>query len=334
MRGIFYFQNILCYNNAMIKKYFLQILTILLLLGIAWALFLLKKPISPEENDAVVPIQASIMQTEGDLIIREISPEYFPIRNWLIDEPEISAKAAIIFNLKNEKQKSSVLYQKNPNEKLPIASLTKIMTAIIATENLEMEEIIRVSRDSVFTDGDSGGLIIGEELTVKDLLYIMLIGSSNDAAMVMANDNSRMSYVEFVELMNKKSKELKLENTEFGDASGLSEKNQSTVTDMANLIKITLNFPVLSEILKTQKTTISSLDNKFVHSLINTNKLLGKIPAILGGKTGFTIEAGGCMATFFNIDNNYLISVVLGSKNREEDTEKLINWAQAAWIWK
>jgi D-alanyl-D-alanine carboxypeptidase len=133
--------------------------------------------------------------------------------------------------------------------------------------------------------------------------------------------------------MNDKARELKLDNTQFKDASGLNEENQSTAEEMANLIRYTLNLPVLSEILETQKKTISSLNNKFIHNLISTNKLLGKIPIILGGKTGFTTEAGGCMLTFSNIDNNYLITVVLGSENREDDTEKLINWAQTAWIW-
>jgi len=251
----------------------------------------------------------------------------------MIEEPEISAKAAIAIDLNSEQQKNNILYQKNSNQKLPIASLTKIMTAVIAIEELNLEEVIKISKNSVFTDGDNGGLIIEEELILKNLLYFMLVESSNDAAMAVANDNGQIQYTNFIALMNEKAKELGLNNTYFTDPSGLSEENQSTVLEMANLVKYALNLPLLSEILRTQKTTINSLDNKFIHNLINTNKLLGKIPIILGGKTGFTTEAGGCMLTFSNINNNYLITVVLGSKNREDDTEKLINWAQTAWIW-
>lgn len=317
----------------MLKKYFLQIIVFVLLLGIAWALFLLKQPESKiQENNSFE--QASVIQKEGDAFLKEINSDYFPMRNWMVEEPDISGKAAIIVALDNGKDKNSTLYQKNSEQKMPIASLTKVMTAVVAIENLDQNKIIKVSRDSVFIDGDNGGLIIEEELSVNDLLYIMLVESSNDAAMAIANDNQQIPYNDFIALMNKKAESLGLNNTYFEDASGLSEKNQSTAKDISILIKHALNFPMLAQILETQQTTISSFNNKFIHNLVNTNKLLGKIPIILGGKTGFTTEAGGCMLTFSKIDNNYLITVVLGSKNREEDTEKMINWAQTAWIWK
>jgi D-alanyl-D-alanine carboxypeptidase len=317
-----------------VKKYFLQILVVLLLLGVAWALFLLRQPTPLKKEAAKMPNQANISQLEGDLSVENINSDYFPMRNWMIDEPEISAKSVILVNLKPEQQKNNTLYQKNPNQKLPIASLTKIMTAIVAIEKLNLDGIIQVSKNSVFTDGNNGGLIIEEELSLKDLLYIMLVESSNDAAMAVASDNRQIQYTEFITLMNDKARELGMNNTYFNDSSGLSEENQSTVLEMANLIKYALNIPLLAEILETQKATINSFDNKFIHNLISTNKLLGKIPIILGGKTGFTAEAGGCMLTFSNINNNYLITVILGSNNREDDTEKLINWAQTAWIWK
>lgn len=317
-----------------VKKYFLQILVVSLLLGIAWALFLLRQPTSSKEKETKIPNQANVSQLEGDLSVESINSDYFPMRNWMIDEPEISAKSAIVIDLKPEQQKNNTLYQKNPNQKLPIASLTKIMTAVVAIEKLNLDGVIQVSKNSVFTDGDNGGLIIEEELSLKDLLYIMLVESSNDAAMAIASDNQQIQYTEFIALMNDKAKELGMNNTYFNDSSGLSEENQSTVLEMANLIKYALNIPLLAKILETQKATINSFDNKFIHNLINTNKLLGKIPIILGGKTGFTEEAGGCMLTFSNINNNYLITVILGSNNREDDTEKLINWAQTAWIWK
>jgi D-alanyl-D-alanine carboxypeptidase (penicillin-binding protein 5/6) len=318
--------------KVMLKKYFLQILAFVLLLGIAWALFLLSEPIIAE-NKTENPNQANVSQLEEDSGAKNINSDYFPIRNWMIDEPEISAKAAIVIDLNSEQQRNNILYQKNPNQKLPIASLTKVMTAIVAIEKLNMEEVIKISKDSIFADGNNGGLIIEEELTLRGLLYIMLVESSNDAAMAIANDNGKIQYMGFIALMNEKAKELGLNNTYFADSSGLSEENQSTAMETANLVKYALNLPLLSEILKTQKTIINSFDNKFIHNLINTNKLLGKIPIILGGKTGFTTEAGGCMLTFSNINNNYLITVVLGSKNREDDTERLINWAQTAWVW-
>lgn len=315
----------------MIKKYFLQILIVLLMLAIAWVLFLIREDKTEISKSSYKPIQASIDQSAGD---KNISPEFFPLRNWSVEEPEISAKSAIVLNFKANNQKNSILYQKNINQVLPIASLTKIMTAIIALENFDLEEVIKVSKNSVNIIGNNGGLIRGEELKVKDLLYIMLMESSNDAAMALTSDNPRLGYEEFINLMNSKVKELELKNTIFFEPVGLSPDNQSTVLEIANLSRYAFNFSLISEILKTPTTAISSIDRRFIHNLTNTNKLLGRIPQIIGGKTGFTDEAGGCMLTVSNIsNNNYLISVVLGSSQREEDTEKLINWAQEAWLW-
>lgn len=318
----------------MIKKYFLQILVVLLMLSIAWILLSLNGE-RPKIRQALNnPIQANIQQSAGDKSENDINPEFYPIRNWLIDEPEILAEAAVILNFKNDNFKNNILYQKNINQIMPIASLTKIMTAIVALENLNPDEVIEVSENSVAADGDKGGLINGEKLKVKDLLYIMLMESSNDAAMALAQNNSRLTYEEFINLMNIKANELGLKNTIFKDPTGLMPENESTVLEIAELTKYTFNFYLISEILKTNQITISSLDNDFVHSIANTNKLLGKLPQIIGGKTGFTEEANGCMMILYkNYDESYLIIVVLGSSQRENDVEKLIDWAQRAYVW-
>ena len=318
----------------MIKKYFLQILIVLLLFAIAGVLLSLNEDKRYQGISENQPIQANINQSIGDRNTDNIDSEFFPMRNWLIDEPEIPAKAAIIVNLKNTDSRNIILYQKNINDILPIASLTKIMTAIIALENFDLEEIIEVSEKSVTVTGDNGGLIRDEELKVKDLLSIMLMESSNDAAMALAEDNPRMDYDEFIDLMNSKAKELELRNTAFIDPVGLSPDNKSTVIELAKLTEYALKFPLLLEILKTAEKTIFSIDNRFVHNLVNTNKLLGKIPQIIGGKTGFTEEAGGCMLTVSLVNNSdYLISIVLSSTQRENDIENLINWVEKAWLW-
>ena len=336
MRIYFIFAFFTAIIREMLKKYFLQTVSVLILLGIAWALFLLRHP-SPPKNalteSVKTQIQANVSQKEGDTNTNSIGSDFFPMRNWMIDEPEISAKSAIVVDFKTEQPKNNILYQKNAEQKLSIASLTKIMTAIVALENLNPDQVIKISKESVFTDGNNGGLIISEELTVQDLLYIMLVESSNDAAMALANDNQHLHYEEFIKLMNEKATELQMANTHFEDASGLSEKNYSTVSEMIDLVKYAMRTPLLAQILETQETTINSVDNKIIHNLFSTNKLLGKIPVILGGKTGYTDEAGGCMLTFSKIDSSYLVTVVLGSQNREDDTEKLINWAQTAWLW-
>lgn len=318
----------------MFKKYFLQILVVLLLIIIAWVLLL----IVGTKNNNQQPIQASIQQTQGDATTlklptaEKIDAVFFPIRNWSIPEPEILAKSAVIINFK-EGGRDNVLFQKNTEQALPIASLTKLMTAIITLENYNPEEIVRVSKDAVETNGDNGGLINGEELKIKDLLYIMLVESSNDAAQALAENGSRIDYATFIGLMNKKAKEMGLNNTQFVEPIGLDPKNQSTVLEIAKITEYALKFPLLADILKTPAITVYSVDKKFIHNLVSTNKLFGKIPILVGGKTGYTDEANGCMTTISNINNNYLITVILGSSQREDDTTKLIEWSQKAWIW-
>ncbi len=321
----------------MFKKYSLQILIVLLLIAIAWVLLLIEK------NNQ--PMQANINQTQGNKIISQlptaenIENNFLPIRNWAIQEPEISAKSAIILNFINDK-KNSVLYQKNTGRILPIASLTKLMTAIIAVENYNLETVIKISENSVLIDGNSGGLVAEEELKIKDLLYIMLVESSNDAAMSLAQDNPEISYENFIMLMNNKAKELGLSNTTFKEPVGLDSYNQSTVSEIAIIAEYAFRFPLLAEILKTSEATVYSIDKNIIHKITSTNKLLGRVPQLIAGKTGYTEEAGGCLMTISNIsesvksNNNYLITVILGSTQREIDTEKLIDWAQTAWIWK
>jgi len=302
------------------KKYLIQILVVLVLLGSAWGLFLLGKSEQVPEQAAVEPVKLPI------------SGEVIPIRNWTIQEPEILAESAIVVNYG---QRQAVLFEKNSDVVLPIASLSKLMTAIVVLENFSLEEIIEISKESVLTMGDKGSLIRGEELTVKDLLYIMLIESSNDAAMALAND--AFDYDSFLELMNLKAQELDMNSTSFLDPIGLNSKNKSTVLDLAELADYSLRFPVLWEILKTPQTTVYSVDNAFVHELINTNTLLDKFSFLLGGKTGYTGDANGCMLTVSNIKgslgDNYLIIIVLGSDQREVDMENLLVWAKEAHIW-
>lgn len=318
------------------KKYFLQILIVLLMLGIAWGLFLIGQ--TDERKTAnFKPIEATIYQTQGDATNKnEINPNFYPIRNWEVKDLSIDAKSAIIISFKNEDEEGKIIFQKNADQVLPIASLTKLMTAIIAVENFNLDETVKVSKDSISAIGDKGGLIRGEELKINDLLHIMLIESSNDAATTIASDNSRIIPSEFINLMNSKVKELKLLNTNFVDSTGLNFKNQSSVSELVKITNYSLKFPIIWNILKMPTATVYSIDDKFVHSLINTNKLLEKFPLLRGGKTGYTVEADGCMITVSgikNIESDYLITIILGSDQREIDMENLLNWAQEAYLW-
>lgn len=250
-----------------------------------------------------------------------LNPNFIPIRNWSIKDPDIEARAAAVFDLNGNK----FLYSKNIKEKLPIASLTKILTAIVVLENLSLDDVVTISKKAVMTEGENGRLVIGEKLTVRDLLYIMLIESSNDSAVALAGVIDKP-----IDLMNQKAKELGLKDTYFVDPTGISKWNHSTAFDLAHLIKYSFSKPLIWQILGIEEIEISN------HYLVNTNKLLGEIPEIIGGKTGYTEEAGGCMLTMIKVSDKpgeYLITIILGSNNRELETTKLVNWINKAYVW-
>lgn len=265
---------------------------------------------------------AQLPASRETFLTASLNPNFIPIRNWVVEEPDIQARTAAVFDINGNK----FLYSKNIREKLPIASLTKIMTAIIVLKNLGLDEVITISKKAVMTEGENGHLIIGEELTVRDLLYIMLVESSNDAAVALADTVNN-----FTDLMNQKIKELGLEDTHFVDPTGISKWNYSTAFDLAHLTKYSFfNKPLIWQILGIKEIEIRN------HQLINTNKLLGEIPEIVGGKTGFTEEAGECMLTMIKVPDKpgeYLIIIILGSENRELETKKLINWVEKAYVW-
>lgn len=312
------------------KKIILTLIISIICLGAASILFSFDKKngedskINPNKNFQPSQLPSS----QSAFLTASLASNFVPVRNWSVEEPDIHARAAGVFDPNGEK----FLYQKNINEKMPIASLTKIMTAIVALENLNLDEIITISKQAAMIGGENGRLLIGEKLSTRDLLYIMLIESSNDAATALANEAYN-----FVALMNKKTEEIGLKDTNFSDPSGINPSNYSTITDLAKLAKYSFTQKsLLWQILGIQEMDVYSQDEKIKHQLVNTNKLLGEVPQIIGGKTGFTDEAGGCMLTINKVRNKtgeYFIAIVLGSDNREPEIKKLIEWTQEAYVW-
>ncbi|MBL7155037.1 MAG: D-alanyl-D-alanine carboxypeptidase [Candidatus Portnoybacteria bacterium] len=257
---------------------------------------------------------------------RETNPNFLPIRNWHINQPEIEAKAALIF----APEKNKILYQKNIEQVLPIASLTKLMTGLVILEEMDLDQIVTVSKEAVAAYGDMGGLVIDEKISVKNLLYALLMESSNDAAVALAENFREAS---LVDLMNKKAEELGLTKTHFVDPTGYNPANLSTALDLAKLVKYSLEKPVIWQILKTISIDLSSADGIINHHFTNTNQLLDSWPIIIGGKTGYTDEAHDCMLLVIEQSSEYLIIIVLGTQERFSETEKLINWVKEAYIW-
>ena len=248
-----------------------------------------------------------------------------------ISDFDIKAKAAIVL----DQETDMVLYSENSKEKMPIASLTKIMTALVVLENVDLDGVVIISKSAFDTDGRKDGLIVNEKINAKDLLKIMLIRSNNSAAVSLAEHTSG-SVEEFVKLMNERASLLGLENTNFSNPTGFdSEGNYSTAYDIAQLFDYASDKPLIWEILRTQRLNLTSLDKKTKHRLKNTNLLLGRLKNITGGKTGLTDEAGQCLVLIVGdpVDDHKIISVVLGAEDRFLETEKLVRWVFRSYKW-
>ncbi|MEK7520106.1 MAG: serine hydrolase [Patescibacteria group bacterium] len=215
------------------------------------------------------------------------------------------------------------LYEKNSDAELPIASLTKLMTAVIVLEHMSLDDVIAVSAAAVVTDGVAGNVRAGETIVARDLLKIMLIVSSNDAAAAFADVFAGRG-MDLVALMNEKAAELGMAHTHFVNPHGLDEDGHvSTASDLARLTAYSFTHRTIWDILAEKSDTVFSADARITHQLLSNNELVQAGNAlILGGKTGYTTMALGCMIT--KLISGEII-VVLGSADRAEETERLIH---------
>ncbi len=234
---------------------------------------------------------------------------------------EIDAKAVISVKVDSQGNEK-ILFEKNSEEPLPIASLTKLMTALVVfdlNETYYPSQLITITKEAVLQEGSSkySDLRIGEELSVEELLHIMLIESSNDAAFALSQPLGQEGFEGVMDLY---ARNLGLLNTQFANPTGLESdnpeapKNFSTAKDLSKLAKYILkNYPQIFEITNKRSYEVLKPDGS-VHHFIpqNTNELLGEIPEIIGGKTGWSPEAGGCLLLVLknSRDNNYYINVI------------------------
>jgi D-alanyl-D-alanine carboxypeptidase len=269
-------------------------------------------------------------ETQSAYILPLSEPNYLPILNSDITEATVNAKSALVYDLHSGRS----LYEKDSGLKLPIASLTKIMTAVIVLEHYNLYDIVSVGNTAIKVDDERQDLYEGEQISVENLLKMMLIESSNDAAYALAQFGVTKN-IDFIHEMNKKAIELKMHNSNFLDPAGLNDSAYSTAEDLSQLTKFALTYPLIWETLSQRNLVVESIDEKIKHFTKNTNLLLGVIPNIIGGKTGYTDSALGCLILVVEIpgQNDNIVSVVLGSNDRFGDSEKLINWAKTAYRW-
>ena len=208
-----------------------------------------------------------------------------------------------------------VLYKKNENVINSIASTTKIMTAIVAIENGDLKSPVKISKRAANIGGSTIDLKTSETLTLRELLYGMLLASGNDAAIAVA-EHIGGSVDGFVTMMNQKAEDLGLKSTGFRNPHGLdADGHHSTAYELACLAKYALSNPVFSEIVKTSKANIPS---RFLH---NTNNLLDSYPGADGVKTGYTGKAGRCLVASATKGDLRIISVVLNCQTIDKRTK-------------
>ena len=236
----------------------------------------------------------------------------------------LNSRSCVVIDRKSK----YILYGKNENNKVKMASTTKIMTAIIVIENGNLDKTVEISKKSANTGGSRLGLKSGDKITINHLLYGLMLCSGNDAAVALAEAVAG-SVSDFAVLMNKKAIDLGLNTTHFETPHGLdSENHYTTAYELALLTDYALQNETFLKIVGTKYYTVNI--NGYPKNLTNTNELLGNLNGVYGVKTGFTNGANRCLVTSCKRNDMDIICVVLGAdtKNfRTQDSIKLIEYA-------
>lgn len=233
----------------------------------------------------------------------------------------VTAKEAVVMDIDSGR----VLYEKDKNSPQLIASITKIMTAVIAIENGNLDKVITVGDEVLEMYGSNIYIEVGEEITIRDLLYGLLMRSGNDAAVVIAK-NVGGTIDNFVDMMNKKAKEIGMKNTIYKNPHGLDEdtQNYSTAYDMALLSSYAYKLDEFREISKTKKYQTKTNNKSYIW--YNRNKLLTLYKYATGGKTGYTPKAGKTLVTTASKDDLNLTIVTLKDGNQYDTHEYLYDY--------
>lgn len=300
---------------------------------------------SPEEKDRRMK---SIMSQYNDVVVQ---PIYQPIADADAESLNVQdAHAAIVLDVDS----GTILWEKNSTEKRSIASMTKLVTAMVVVDRIrDLDEIVTIPSGVIPIEGTSVGcptsvicnseqFYVGEKVRVRDLLKSALIFSANDAATILGLHVAG-SEEAFADLMNARMKEIGAGNTHFCRPSGLEfdadvESCYSSAYDIARVmahLKQYEKYDVLWEMMRTKETTFHDVDGTVEHELKNTNRLIGDLPYLVGAKTGFTPRAGYCLglASSDATRKHTVISVVLDDYHRFDDVKMMNEWAFHNFTW-
>lgn len=233
--------------------------------------------------------------------------------------PDVSAQSAILI----EKNSGRILYSKSADLRLPIASTTKIMTALCALEYCDINMTVTISDTASGVEGSSMYLETGEKMTIKELLYGLMLSSGNDAAVAI----SEATECDFIQLMNETADKIGAKNTHFTNPNGLpDDEHYSTCSDMARITAYAMQNPDFCEIVCTKSYRIEGEGKAYPRVLVNHNKLLNAYEGCIGVKTGFTKAAGRCLVSAAERDGMTLICVTLNAPNDWNDHRSMFDY--------
>jgi len=251
----------------------------------------------------------------------------YPVRIGKSDVPQLTAEGAFIIDVDS----AVPIYEKDSHKILYPASTTKMMTALVARETYQLNDVLQVPEATY--SGSTMKLFPGEKITVKNLLYGLLINSGNDAAEVLA-ERYPSGREGFIARMNEKSSELGLRNSAFVNPSGLPENGHvSSAWDLGQLAAVLMKDEEIRPIVRTVETTVYGAGGER-HVLKSTNKLLGTINGLDGVKTGYTDEAGEVLVSSVMRNNKRIVVVLLKSNDRFGETKQLVDWVYANHEWR
>lgn len=295
----------------------------LVILSIVLVLVIFFLIIYPKLDKKSISLVSPLLKQESVLGINQWLPG---ISNEQSSTPQISAKAAFFVDTK----KGEVFYSKNIHEKHPIASLVKVMTVLVALEHKHMDDRFTVSQRAADMEPDKMLLILGERLTLRELLDGIFLISANDAAEVIA-ENTTGDRGNFIKLMNDQAKQLGMKDTYYANPTGLDEDSNnsySTVYDLTILTRyLTRHFPEVVEISKTEHIYLPKTADHQDYDMYSGINLLTTYPGVVGFKTGYTPEAGLTLITLARKNGQEIIGVLLGSEDRRDEARELLDYS-------
>lgn len=263
------------------------------------------------------------LEDEEEIDVEEIKKEVVQASTAITEEPKLNAKIGLVF----DRASKTILYEKNGLKQVPMASTTKIMTAIVVLENADLTDVVTIDKKAAGTGGSRLGLKVNDKITVHDLLYGLMLKSGNDTAVALAIHVGG-SVEGFVDMMNKTAEEMGLGNSHFVTPHGLdAQGHYTTAYELACMADYGLQNPKFKEIVSTKTYTVTINGRPQVIS--NTNELLGNLDGVYGVKTGFTNGANRCLVTACKRGELDIITVVLGAdtkKIRTQDSMNLIEY--------